>query len=214
MNTLEAVGQPRAFLAITCSSILYSQTETAHVPDLKSKIATYRATIVTESNKWLLSGRPIPLFFLWSGLKSVPQVIAQLASRNLAGPDSDDSLLAFEYFAGRSALIKQSKKLENALRAAPAKRCAIIVGNSGASLEVVRLALRRNQKLDAVADDRKTTELRTLLDNYHLAAISEGKQRSLLKKSLKGTVEVFLTMLLQRPPARSEIDDVLEHLNT
>jgi len=181
------------------------------VSDHTIRIAAYRSIIKNEAERWLISGRPIPLFLFFEVGVVIPADMKPYADRNLAPPDSQDALFAMDFLLARTALDEQLAEAGETLREGPAKRFAPVLFHAGNAPQLIRIDLTGRSNLEAI-DALKISELCGVLDAYALTAISNGRQRDVLLESFTSGLEHFLTILLQRPPTQVEVEEVLSTL--
>jgi hypothetical protein len=181
---------------------------------LKDRLPKLRRVIEQEVKTRLVRGLPTPLFLL-SPSQGTELFVGQ---RNILPHDDDACLVAVDFNTGRRTIEEKVPQIAEQLRELPDKHVAVVVilDPDAHALEVIRIDIARvvgSTSLRDSIDSRKLDGLRNLLDNYTLTAVSEGSNRTILRASLRTAVEEFLSLLLQRPPSQTEVDDVLSALD-
>ena len=183
------------------------------MPKLDAVLKPYQDVIIQESNDWIMSGRPIPLFMLCESEKDAEKRFGEQTKQNIAPPDSAAALFAFDLVMATHKLGRELDEVYDKFREGPSKRFASVLIEMGGESNLMRIDIpRANTELDEEIDAQKVGDLHGLLDSYLLASISKGKQRKMLAESFRTDAENFLTRLLQRPPTQTEVEEVMVDL--
>lgn len=179
-------------------------------PDNQSRVASYKKSIINEAERWLLWGRPIPVFFLASSGQQMPSN-PLVKNRNLASPDSGDQLIPIDYRLVQQGIKDRFPELAKAIEDAPSRRYAILAVIESDSTEIVRIDLGHNsQIIDAVDREKLKTLLEALTEYRDFVRKPNSKAQGL--SSFREVFKALLADLLQRPPSADEIEQLLSTL--
>ena len=170
----------------------------------------YKSAIIKEAERWLLWGRPIPVFFVVAADQELP-AISLIESRNLAAPDASEKVVPLDYRLVSKDIRKRFPELAEDFRTAPSRRYAIAIVQGKASAEFARIDLGHNETLIDAVDREKLKTMTEALVKVRQSTAHE-KHESDRRNSLQQSIELLLIDLLQRPPSNDEIERVLGSL--
>lgn len=175
---------------------------------LETRMAYYKSAIVKESERWLLLGRPIPLFVFT--LAGPPPHKYQPSSniRDLAPDGSGEKLIPVDYYDGWDKLKERFPKATEDLPSAPYGRYATVVMFEGATPTFMRLDLGHNRRAVEAVEEQKVRFLMDLLQEFRLEITSHDRNQHSLSP-LRESIEALLAVLLQRPAAKREVELIL-----
>lgn len=171
----------------------------------------YKSAIVKESERWLLLGRPIPLF-VFTPAGPPPHKYRPLGNvRDLAPDGSGEKLIPLDYYESWEDIKNRFPEGGEGFPRTSSQRYATIVMFEGAAPTLMRLDLGHNRTAIEAVEEQKMQSLQDFLREFHLATTHHDHNHS--PTPLEQSIEALLARLLQRPAAEAEIERVLEMIS-